>query len=133
MEEDWDLHAVVRGCSTVNSTTTNTSSSSVSLSLSPSSVFDGVVGEQKAQILSLSTHPFGSRNSIEELHELCKPFFSRSQPLPLQTSPLSPSFSYSPASAQTHEKQQHQQQPQQQLTKRPHQGGSVTNPRSKRR
>lgn len=132
MEEDWDLHAVVRGCSTVNSTTTTTNNNFASSSSVPaSSVFD----EQQAQILSLSTHPFGTRNSIEELHELCKPFFSRSPPLSLQSSPLSPSFSFSSASAQTQEKQQQhqQQQPQQQLTKRTHQGGSVTTPRSKRR
>lgn len=81
--------------------------------------------------LSCSTHPFEARNSIEELHELCKPFFSRSsQPLSLQTSPLFSSFSYSSASpklAQTQEKQQLQR------SKHSHQGGSLTNPRSKRR
>ncbi|GAU32010.1 hypothetical protein TSUD_157990 [Trifolium subterraneum] len=147
MEEDWDLHAVVRGCSTVTSTTSTTAiTSSVSSSSvfplypEPSCGFSSIFGgEQKAQILSLSTHPFETRSSsIEELHELCKPFFSRSQPISLETSPLFSSFSYSSSSpklAQTQDKQQQhqQQQQQQQRSKQPHQGGSVTNPRSKRR
>jgi WRKY transcription factor 22 len=139
MEQDWDLHAVVRGCSTVTSTAATSSVSSTSVfPLHPesSSGFSTIFGgEQKAQILSLSTHPFEARSSsIEELHELCKPFFSRSQPISLQSSPLFSSFSYSSASpklAQTQHKQQEQQQ--QQRSKQLHQGGSVTNPRSKRR
>jgi WRKY transcription factor 22 len=136
MEEDWDLHAVVRGCSTVTSTTSTTAATSSVFPLHPesSSGFSSIFGgEQKAQILSLSAHPFEPRSSsIEELHELCKPFFSRSQPISLQSSPLFSSFSYSSASpklAQT----QHKQQEQQQRSKQLHQGGSVTNPRSKRR
>ncbi|WJX82910.1 WRKY transcription factor [Trifolium repens] len=138
MEEDWDLHAVVRGCSTVTSTTSTTAATSsvFPLHLESSSGFSSIFGgEQKAQILSLSAHPFEPRSSsIEELHELCKPFFSRSQPISLQSSPLFSSFSYSSASpklAQTQHKQQQQQQ--QQRSKQLHQGGSVTNPRSKRR
>ncbi|KAK7340312.1 hypothetical protein VNO77_21014 [Canavalia gladiata] len=142
MEEDWDLHAVVRGCSTVTSTTsttTATTTSSVSSSSSgfgscylqpeASSGFSIFDGEQGGQVLSLSSYPFEARSSIEELHELCKPFFSKSKPLSLQaSSPLS-SFSYSsapPKSVPTQDKQQ-------QRTKQPHSNGSATTPRSKRR
>ncbi|KAI5428526.1 WRKY transcription factor 22 [Lathyrus oleraceus] len=141
MEQDWDLHAVVRGCSTVTSTNTPTPTPSVSSSSSsvfplqpePSSAFSSIfTTEQKPQTFSLSTHPFELRTSIEELHELCKPFFSRSEPLSLQTSPLFSSFSYSssvaPKLPQTQDKQQLQQR-----TKQSHQGDSLTNPRSKRR
>lgn len=140
MEEDWDLYAVVRGCSTVTTTTTPTSSTTTSSSgfgtcyLHPEtssgsfSVFDGEV--RGSQVLSLSAYPFEARSSIEELHELCKPFFSKSHSPSLQTSSPLSSFSYSPASpkpAQTQEKQQ------QQRSKQPLRVGSVTNPRSKRR
>ncbi|XP_004492798.1 WRKY transcription factor 22 [Cicer arietinum] len=141
MDQDWDLHAVVRGCSTVTSTTSTTTSTTTSVSSSsafplhpqePSCGFSSIFGsEQKAQILS---HPFEpTSSSIEELHELCKPFFSTSQPLSLQTSPLFSSFSYSsappPKLAQTQDKQQQQQH----RSKQPHHSGSVTTPRSKRR
>ncbi|KAJ1443523.1 WRKY domain [Sesbania bispinosa] len=143
MEEDWDLHAVVRGCNSSTVTSTTTTASSVSSSSSSSgfgscylqqpeanscgfSIFDGA--QQQGQVLSLPAYPFEAKGSIEELHELCKPFFSKSQPplISLQASPLSP-FSYSssatPKSAQTQEK--HQQ--------RSKQSHSVTTPRSKRR
>ncbi|XP_027349482.1 WRKY transcription factor 22 [Abrus precatorius] len=135
MEEDWDLHAVVRGCSTVTSTTTSSVSSSSSSGFASSyfhpeassgfsTIFDG------PHVLSLSPHPFEARSSIEELHELCKPFFSsKSQSLSLQaSSPLS-SFSYSsapPKSAPAQEKQH-------QRNKQPHTSGSASTPRSKRR
>ncbi|PNY01395.1 WRKY transcription factor 22-like protein [Trifolium pratense] len=135
--EDWDLHAVVRGCSTVTSTTSTTTATSSVFPLhhDPSCGFSSMFGgEQKPQILSLSTHPFEAKSSsIEELHELCKPFFSRSQPISLQTSPLFSSFSYSSASPKLAQTQDRQQQ-QQHRSKQPHQGGSsVTNQRSKRR
>lgn len=140
MAEDWDLHAVVRGCSTVTSSSVSSSSSSSSgfascyfhpeaaASSSSSSGFNIFKGEQGiSQALSLSAYPFEARSSIEELHELCKPFFSKSQPLTLQaSSPLSSLSSYSsapPKSVSTQEKQQ-------QRSKQPH---AVTTPRSKRR
>ncbi|KAG5008247.1 hypothetical protein AAZX31_09G233400 [Glycine max] len=140
MAEDWDLHAVVRGYSTVTSSSVSSSSSSSSgfascyfhpeaaASSSSSSGFNIFKGEQGiSQALSLSAYPFEARSSIEELHELCKPFFSKSQPLTLQaSSPLSSLSSYSsapPKSVSTQEKQQ-------QRSKQPH---AVTTPRSKRR
>ncbi|TKY65395.1 WRKY transcription factor 22 [Spatholobus suberectus] len=137
MAEDWDLHAVVRGCSTVTSSSVSSSSSSATSGFgscylhhpeaSSSSGFSIFKGEQGGQVLSLSAYPFEARSSIEELHELCKPFFSKSQPLSLQaSSPLSSLSSYSsatPKSVSTQEKQpQRNKQPQ-----------AVTTPRSKRR
>ena len=143
MAEDWDLHAVVRGCSTVTSSSVSSSSSpsssgfassyfhpeaAVSSSSSSYSGFNIFKGEQGiSQVLSLSAYPFEARSAIEELHELCKPFFSKSQPLTLQaSSPLSSLSSYSsapPKSVSTQEKQQ-------QRSKQAH---AVTTPRSKRR
>ncbi|KAL2330230.1 hypothetical protein Fmac_017811 [Flemingia macrophylla] len=141
MAEDWDLHAVVRGCSTVTSSSVSSSSSTTTAATScywrlpepcssSSSAFSIFKGEQQQQqqqgshVLSLSAYPFEARSSIEELHELCKPFFSKSQPL----SPLS-SLSSSVSSAPPKSVSPTQQQ-QQQRNKQPH---AVTTPRSKRR
>ncbi|KAK7274303.1 hypothetical protein RIF29_15386 [Crotalaria pallida] len=149
MEADWDLHAVVRGCSTITTTTTTTTTapttttSSVSSSASatcykpaaPSSCgFFSIEQQQPCQSLSLSSNPFEAKSysSIEELHELCKPFFFKSQPTPssspslqLQTSspPLS-SFSYSSSSPKSQPKQHPHHH---------HHAASATTPRSKRR
>jgi len=141
MAEDWDLHAVVRGCSTVTSSSVSSSSSSSSgfascyfhpegvSSSSSSSGFSIFRGEQGTQVLSLSAYPFEARSPIEELHELCRPFFSKPQPLSLQaSSPLSSLSSYSSAPPKTLSPQEKQQQ--QRNNKQPH---SVTTPRSKRR
>ncbi|BAT83571.1 WRKY transcription factor 22 [Vigna umbellata] len=140
MAEDWDLHAVVRGCSTVTSSSVSSSSSSSSgfascyfhpegvSSSSSSSGFSIFRGEQGSQVLSLSAYPFEARSPIEELHELCRPFFCKSQPLSLQaSSPLSSLSSYSSAPPKTVSSQEKQQQ---QRNKQPL---SVTTPRSKRR
>ncbi|KAK7374329.1 hypothetical protein VNO80_07757 [Phaseolus coccineus] len=141
MAEDWDLHAVVRGCSTITSSSVSSSTSSssgfascyfhpegVSSSSSSSSGFSIFRGEQGSQVLSLSAYPFEVRSPIEELHELCRPFFSKAQPLSLQaSSPLSSLSSYSSAPPKTLSPQEKQQQ---QRNKQPH---SVTTPRSKRR
>ncbi|KAG4938120.1 hypothetical protein JHK82_045930 [Glycine max] len=141
MEADWDLHAVVRGCTTTTSSaaTTTTYSSSVSSSgfgacnpPSTSSSFFSVYNpaEQGGHVLSLSENPFEARssNSIEGLHELCKPFFLKPQPQTLQTSSPLSSFSYSSTPKSPH-KQQEQKQSQPQF----HHAGSATTPRSKRR
>ncbi|XP_058737415.1 WRKY transcription factor 22-like [Vicia villosa] len=141
MEQDWDLHAVVRGCSTVTSTTNTPTTPSVSSSTSsifplqpePCTFSSMFPSEQKPQTFSLSTHPFEPRTSIEELHELCKPFFSRSEPLSLQTSPLFSSFSYTSSVAPKSPQTTQDKPQQQQKTKQSHQGDSLTNPRSKRR
>lgn len=108
MEDDWDLHAVVRGCATVTSSSTSSSSAvtatTTTTTTSVSSSSFGfpmfVVGSEKAgQVSSLSDlDPFEVRTSIEELHELCKPFFPKSKPpasssSSSQASPLSYSSS----------------------------------------
>ncbi|CAL5196031.1 unnamed protein product [Lathyrus oleraceus] len=127
MDSDWDLYAVVRGCTTATSsttTTTTTTTAARTTSATPSSSYFSIYpAEQSGQVLSIS-NPYESKSSVEELHELCKPFFIQSQPL------SSNSFSYSspsPKSSNTQVKQQ------QQLIKQPHHSGSATTPRSKRR
>ncbi|XP_020209457.1 WRKY transcription factor 22-like [Cajanus cajan] len=135
MAEDWDLHAVVRGCSTVTSSSSSTTTTSgfgsgsgscylhhpAEPSSSSSSAFSIFKGEEGSHVLSLSAYPFEARSSIEELHELCKPFFSKSQPLSPLSSLSSSVSSAPPKSLST----QHQQR-----NKQPH---AVTTPRSKRR
>ncbi|XP_004510691.1 WRKY transcription factor 22-like [Cicer arietinum] len=117
MEEDWDLHAVVRGCTTVTTTTTTTIATPSS---SSSSLFETTSYQPSTSSCSLFSisNPFEAKtSSIEELHELCKPFFTKSH------TPSSNSFSYSSP------KSSHTQQKQHQL----HLAASATTPRSKRR
>ncbi|CAL0315027.1 unnamed protein product [Lupinus luteus] len=133
MDQDWDLYAVVRGCSSNTTTTTTTSSASSSTfatcynpaaSSSSCGFFSIVPSEtQPCQSLSLS-NPFEAKSSssIEELHELCKPFFLKSHPPPSPSS-----FSYSSSSPKSRHTQQ-KQQPQHYAG-----SGSATTPRSKRR
>lgn len=93
MEEDWDLHAVVRGCaasSTAAATTTTTSSATTSCcSFQP---------RQDDNFFSFQD-PFVPRfdnptSDFEELHNLYKPFFPKSQQIPLSPQnnniPISP-------------------------------------------
>lgn len=143
MEVDWDLHAVVRGYTNLTSSSTSSSSSSTitstttlatsstpsSTSYSNNNFFSIYPKEQTSQVFSLS-NPFETKSSIEELHELCKPFFfkssSSSQPL------SSGSFSYSSPSP----KSPHIQiQPKHLLVnnKLHHHAASAITPRSKRR
>ncbi|KAK0582186.1 hypothetical protein LWI29_022535 [Acer saccharum] len=92
MEVDWDLHAVVRGCNTTSTAvptataTATTATTSTSFKedfdshqswFSPSSYNNE---QQSGHFFSLSD-PFETRNTIEELHELYKPFFPKSHPL----------------------------------------------------
>ncbi|XP_028769299.1 WRKY transcription factor 22 [Neltuma alba] len=148
MEDDWDLHAVVRGCSTVSSSSSSGSSSAVTATSSASSSVFGLpmfVGTEKvSQVLPLSDlDPLEARpsSSIEELHELCKPFFAKSTKPPSSSSslvsPLSPSsssFSYNSPSAPAKPVQTpHKQQNLQPKNKMSHPGPVSTTPRSKRR
>ncbi|GLT71104.1 hypothetical protein SLA2020_431450 [Shorea laevis] len=143
MEEDWDLQAVVRGCAstatsstttaTVVTTTNNNNNTCFLANFHPNSCFSAFGGEQGGQLFSFPD-PFEERNVFEELHELYKPFFPKSEPLSPQTSPISAISPFSSLSslsaskAQTQRPQQQQPQPPKQS-----QAGSVTNPRSKRR
>ncbi|BAT97996.1 hypothetical protein VIGAN_09159500 [Vigna angularis var. angularis] len=133
MEPDWDLHAVVRSCTTTSSaaaaaTTVSTTSSGFGASVPPStprsffSVYNPAV--QGGQVVSPLENPYGTRPSIEELHELCKPFFIKPQPHTFQpSSPLS-SFSYSSVSKSPCSQQEQKQPPQ---------PGSASTPKQKRR
>ncbi|KAB1219498.1 WRKY transcription factor 22 [Morella rubra] len=140
MEVDWDLQAVVRGCTSTSSsssstaTAANASNNSATLSFlenfhSNNSCFSAFGGEQVGPIFSFPDAP-EARNGPEELHELYKPFFPKYRPLSPQPSPISPFSSLSSLTASKSQKLQ-QQQPQQQPKQS--QAGSVTNPRSKRR
>jgi WRKY transcription factor 22 len=128
MEEDWDLFAVVRPYTTITSssstTTTATSStpSSSGFETSTSCNFSLYPTENSSQVLLLS-NPLEPKKSIEELHDLCKPFFLKPQHL------SSNSFSYSSPSP----KSPHIQPKQQQINKNSHHVASATTPRSKRR
>ncbi|KAJ9188285.1 hypothetical protein P3X46_003656 [Hevea brasiliensis] len=85
MDDDWDLHAVVRGCTTASSSssttaaTTTTTYSVGSLTredfcFSSTCSFES---EQPGPLFSLPD-PFETRNAIGELDELYKPFFPKS-------------------------------------------------------
>ncbi|XP_061349921.1 WRKY transcription factor 22-like [Gastrolobium bilobum] len=147
MEDDWDLYAVVRGCTTTTSAATTSSATTVSAaSTAVSSVSSSVFGtfyqpsascsifsifpnEQGDQVLPLSkSNPFEATSSIEELNDLCKPFFLKSQPPSLKSSSSLTSFSFSSAP-----KSPQKQQKQHQTSKQPHHAGSATAPRPKRR
>nr|WGV38256.1 WRKY [Loropetalum chinense var. rubrum] len=139
MEDDWDLQAVVRGCATATATTAT--EATFTADLHPRSCFTSFGVKQDDHFLSLPD-PFETRNAIEELHELCKPFFPQSHPL----SPPAITISSSPLSGFKDQTQLIQQQ-QKQLQHQPKQSivGSVTTtststttthsqgPRSKRR
>ncbi|KAK4266906.1 hypothetical protein QN277_023766 [Acacia crassicarpa] len=145
MADDWDLHAVVRGCTTVSSSSITTSTSAVTTTSSASSsvfslpLFFGT--EKVSQVLSLSDlDPIEAKpsSSIEELHELCKPFFPKSSTVPPSSSsslvsPLSPSSSFSYNSPTKPVQTQHKQQNLQPKNKLSHAGPVSTTPRSKRR
>nr|AOT85447.1 WRKY transcription factor 14 [Prunus cerasifera x Prunus munsoniana] len=166
MEDDWDLQAVVRGCSTGTttsnrSTATTNSNNSTCFKISnfhSSPAFSSSFGtatlqpglqQPQFQVLFSLPDPIKPRNAIEDLHELYKPFFPKSQPpLSSQITPppnLSPLTSLTPLTApkdQTHPIQQHQhqnhyqqQQQQQQQQSKPssHSVSSTTTPRSKKR
>lgn len=139
MEVDWDLHAVVRAFTTTSSSSssstaaTDTSPNFGSCYQQPAAASFGfsMFGVEKAGgILSVS-ETFEKRSSVEELNEICKPFFSKSRSPSLQASPL-PSCSSSSFSCFSALKTVQAQQKKQQPNKQSH-AASVTTPRSKRR
>ncbi|XP_073282803.1 WRKY transcription factor 22-like, partial [Primulina huaijiensis] len=92
MEDDWDLHAVVRGC---GSTSTTASSTATTASIpNPSddlftTNFQQNSNTSAAYCQDLFQHK--RESFIEDLHDLCKPFFARShQPSPQIRSVISP-------------------------------------------
>ena len=143
---DWDLHAVVRGCSaststtltataTINSNSSSTTSGYRSDYYPQYSCFSGFGSEQVGHLF-FHPDPFETRNAIGELHELYKPFFPKfQQPLysPQASTPLSSFSSFTSFAKEQPKQQQKQSQHKQSHT------GSVTSsanshtPRSKRR
>ncbi|XP_044502828.1 WRKY transcription factor 22-like [Mangifera indica] len=120
MEVDWDLHAVVRGCCNITSTTTTTTTTAITNSptMSFKDDFDSrswfssfTTCEQVAPLFSLAD-PFEARNAIEELHDLYKPFFPKSNPISPKSSMASKPISSFPSMTsslnQTHFKQRQQ-------------------------
>ncbi|KAK8521979.1 hypothetical protein V6N13_022042 [Hibiscus sabdariffa] len=85
MDVDWDLHAVVRGCSSVTTTTRcglGVADSTLMADLHPQSGSSSFPGQEpfQGQFLCFQNQ-LEARNDMEELHELYKPFFPKSQPL----------------------------------------------------
>lgn len=93
MEDDWDLHAVVRSCSTTTTTTTASATITVSSSAATATTSSQTLSnfEQDSSFSdSLFIDPFEPRRSssfAEDLHELWKPFFPKQLIFPI--SPLS--------------------------------------------
>ncbi|XP_055814997.1 WRKY transcription factor 22-like [Solanum dulcamara] len=94
MEEDWDLYAVVRGCaasSTAAATTTTTTSSATTSCCSFQPRQDGNFFSFQDPFVPRFDNP---TNDFEELHNLYKPFFPKSQQIPLSPQnnniPISP-------------------------------------------
>ncbi|CAJ1950242.1 unnamed protein product [Sphenostylis stenocarpa] len=159
MDVDWDLHALVRSCTTTSSaaaTTPSTTSSCISSSgfgacTQPStscnffSVYNPAV--QADQVLSPLENPYEARtSSVEELQQLYKPFFLKSQPQTFQPVSSLSSFSYSSVSkpqTQTFQPASplssfsyssvSKSPSRQQEQKQPHHAGSSSSPRPKRR
>ncbi|XP_044494300.1 WRKY transcription factor 22-like [Mangifera indica] len=139
MEVDWDLHAVVRGCNTTaaNTTVTNSATASFKDGFDAQSLFSSFATcEQAAPLFSL-INPFEARNAIEELHDLYKPFFPKSNPISPKSSVVSgkpiSSFPSMAASRDQAFVKQLQQQPKRSLAPSVTTSSTTNTPRSKRR
>ncbi|EYU35112.1 hypothetical protein MIMGU_mgv1a009324mg [Erythranthe guttata] len=76
MEDDWDLHAVVRSCT--SSTTTTTAAAAAAAEQTPRTQLFSTTSDQDCSSLQdLLFEPRRENNSSEELHDLCKPFFPK--------------------------------------------------------
>ncbi|XP_057805676.1 WRKY transcription factor 22-like isoform X1 [Salvia miltiorrhiza] len=87
MEDDWDLHAVVRSCS--SSTATATTAATATSSAATAGCQNLSSFEQDCTFSWCNKDPFEPRRSrsfVEDLHELWKPFFPKQQ---IPISPLS--------------------------------------------
>ncbi|KAJ6334578.1 hypothetical protein OIU78_011453 [Salix suchowensis] len=146
---DWDLHAVVRGCSaststtltataTINSSSSSTTSGYRSDYYPQYSCFSGFGSDQAGHLFS-HPDPFETRNADGELDELYKPFPPKTQPPLFSPQASTPISSFS--SFASFNKDLQTQPEQQQKKSQPKQihAGSVTSsvnshtPRSKRR
>ncbi|KAF6157577.1 hypothetical protein GIB67_037150 [Kingdonia uniflora] len=120
MEDDWGLQAVVRGYNNNNmTTTTTTSSSTVTMDGNGFSLFDSLGLQQQGGVDDgLLCFP-----DLEELEQLCRPFFPNFQQQQQQQIFISPISSPPPLVPQLQQIQQQQYRP----------NRSLSNPRQKRR
>lgn len=134
MANDWDLQAVVRGCSSSSSSSITVASSTTSSNFMLDSTTISHFGTQQkqqeeGQLFTLPDPTISTINFVEELHQLYKPFFPKSELLSLSSKPNShtPSLSSNIHLASNNEQKQNQAaKSSQSLT-------SVNNPRSKKR
>ncbi|CAN4111529.1 unnamed protein product [Withania somnifera] len=87
MEEDWDLHAVVRGCAASSTAASATTTTSCSMATTSSCSFQPRRDGSFFSFQDPFVPRFDLTSDFEELHNLYKPFFPKSQP---QQVPLSP-------------------------------------------
>ncbi|KAL6128642.1 hypothetical protein ACLB2K_071997 [Fragaria x ananassa] len=130
MEDDWDLTAVVRGCSTATTTTTTTTKPTTSFIsdrdhhhhfhssplLSSSFGQQGFVSNNTSQtqtfsVLPIVPDPIKPTSAIEELHDLYKPFFPKSLHKIHTPSLLSPPPQITPQPNFSSHQQLHKHQP----------------------
>ncbi|KAK4418570.1 WRKY transcription factor 22 [Sesamum alatum] len=106
MEDDWDLHAVVRGCAAV--TTASSTSSSATNSTSCGQVLSSF--QQDSQYYGGEDLFEPRRESlVQELHDLYKPFFPKSQDsLQMLVSPQTLPISRIHSTQQSHLRQKQQ-------------------------
>ncbi|KAI6707718.1 hypothetical protein NL676_010680 [Syzygium grande] len=102
MEEDWDLHAVVRGFAASSSSSSSAATSAAAMATTSADLTPhvpvscssfGVVKKDEGFVSP--PYPYDARrSSLEELHELYKPFFPKPEPLVFQDAAASalPSF-----------------------------------------
>ncbi|KAG8391880.1 hypothetical protein BUALT_Bualt01G0232900 [Buddleja alternifolia] len=94
MEDDWDLHAVVRGCAAAAAATI-TATAAANTTTSSGQLFTTTPHQNNNFSTAYFQDLFEPRREnyfIEELHDLYKPFFPKSQQilLPPQNLPISP-------------------------------------------
>ncbi|KAL5572947.1 hypothetical protein UlMin_022544 [Ulmus minor] len=147
MEEDWDLQAVVRGCSAASTTTTTNGASSFPVEFQPVSLFSSFGNtnqHQMGQVVFGLSDPIRARSVAEELHELYKPFFPKSHPSSIsicssscsnspQITPISPVSSSSSFCNVSNEQQRQLKPVVLQQPKQSPQGSVQTTARSKKR
>lgn len=91
-DDNWDLHAVVRSCRFTGSAATTDPFSSFpppsDLKVEEVAPLDG--GEGGGGIPLCFSDMFESRSVLQELEELCKPFFPKAEQQPQRSGPSSP-------------------------------------------
>ncbi|KAA8516098.1 hypothetical protein F0562_019277 [Nyssa sinensis] len=107
MADDWDLHAVVRGCTAATATTSFTTTT---VDVDPQSSF-----QPRDDNFLFFPDPIEPRSTetIEDLHDLFKPFFPKFESLSPQNTPISPLSVIGGFQDLSQQQQQQKQQPKQ--------------------